>query len=49
MRNFILGLICGIVIATVGFTGIARLLDNGVQVVKQAAEAGAKPVEAPSK
>ena len=34
MRNFILGTVFGIVIATVGFSGIARLLDKGVDTVK---------------
>ena len=34
MRNFILGTVFGIVIATVGFSGIARLLDRGVDTVK---------------
>jgi uncharacterized membrane protein YtjA (UPF0391 family) len=33
--QFILGLIIGIVVATVGFSGIANLLDNGVSKVKQ--------------
>lgn len=34
MKNFILGTLFGIVIATVGFGGISRLLDNGVHKVK---------------
>jgi hypothetical protein len=34
MRNFILGTIFGIVVATVGFSGIAKLLDGGVNRVK---------------
>ena len=34
MRNFILGTVFGIVIATVGFSGIARLLDRAVDTVK---------------
>ena len=33
--QFILGLIVGIFVATVGFSGIANLLDNGVSKVKQ--------------
>lgn len=37
MKNFILGTLFGIVVATVGFSGIARLLDNGVQKVKSVA------------
>ena len=35
MKTFILGTIFGIVIATVGFSGIARMLDNGVNKVKE--------------
>lgn len=34
MKTFIFGTIFGIVIATVGFTGVARMLDNGVNKVK---------------
>jgi hypothetical protein len=34
MRNFIIGTIFGIVLATVGFTGIARILDHGLTAVK---------------
>jgi hypothetical protein len=34
MKTFIIGTIFGIVIATVGFTGVARMLDNGVNKVK---------------
>ena len=34
MRNFLLGVIVGIVIATVGFSGIAKLLDKGVNAIK---------------
>jgi hypothetical protein len=33
--NFILGIILGIVIATVGFSGIARMADKGVDKVKE--------------
>jgi hypothetical protein len=33
--NFITGIILGIVIATVGFGGIARLADKGVDKVKE--------------
>ena len=34
MRNFIVGTIFGIVVATIGFSGVARLLDSGVDKVK---------------
>lgn len=34
MKSFILGTIFGLVLATVGFGGIARILDHGVDQVK---------------
>lgn len=34
MKNFILGTIFGIIIATIGFGGIARMLDNGIAKTK---------------
>ena len=42
MRNFFLGTIFGIVIATVGFSGIAKLLDNSVNKTKAIVEEQAK-------
>lgn len=43
MKNFIVGAIFGIVVATVGFTGIAHILDKAVDVTKeQAAKAATK-------
>jgi hypothetical protein len=38
MKNFILGTLFGIVIATVGFSGIAKLLDNSVNKTKAIVE-----------
>jgi uncharacterized membrane-anchored protein YhcB (DUF1043 family) len=35
MSKIMIGIVIGIVIATVGFTGIARLLDRGVQTIQQ--------------
>ncbi len=35
MKNFVLGTIFGLVIATVGFTGLARIFDKGVQTIQQ--------------
>lgn len=32
--QFIVGVIVGIVIATAGFSGIAKILDRGVEAVK---------------
>jgi capsular polysaccharide biosynthesis protein len=34
MRNLVIGFVLGIVVATVGFSGVARILDNGVGAVK---------------
>lgn len=34
MRNLIMGFVLGIVVATVGFSGVARMLDNGIGAVK---------------
>jgi hypothetical protein len=42
LKNFIFGTIFGIVVATVGFTGIARVLDKAVVVTKEQAEKAAK-------
>jgi len=42
MKTFIMGTIFGIVISTVGFTGIARMLDNGVEKTKSIAVESAK-------
>lgn len=42
MKTFILGIIFGIVVSTVGFTGIAKMLDNGVEKTKAIAVEGAK-------
>lgn len=37
MRTFIYGTIFGIVVATVGFAGIARMLDKAVDATKHQA------------
>ena len=37
MTKFLAGFILGIVVATIGFSGVARLLDNGVNKVKEVA------------
>jgi hypothetical protein len=34
MKVFIGGFILGVVVATVGFSGVARMLDNGIDTVK---------------
>jgi len=35
MRNLIVGFVLGIVVATVGFSGVARILDNSISSVKE--------------
>ena len=42
MKTFIFGVIFGIVIATVGFSGIARMMDNGINKTKEIAVESAK-------
>lgn len=41
MNNFIYGTIFGIIIATIGFGGVAKLLDNGVNKVKETVQEAA--------
>lgn len=38
MKGFILGTIFGILVCTVGFTGMARMFDNGVSKVQEVAK-----------
>ncbi len=42
MKGFIFGTIFGLVLATVGFSGIARMLDKGVETVKTQSQEMAK-------
>jgi len=42
MRSFVAGTIFGIIICTVGFTGIARMFDNGVAKVQEVSREAAK-------
>jgi hypothetical protein len=32
--NFVLGVIFGIVVSTIGFSGVAKMLDSGVNTTK---------------
>jgi len=34
MTKFIVGFVLGLVVATVGFSGVAKILDHGVNTVK---------------
>ncbi len=38
MNNFLAGTIFGLILATVGFTGLARIADNAVDATKTKAE-----------
>lgn len=42
MKSFIIGTIFGLVLATVGFGGIARMLDKGIDTVKTQSQEMAK-------
>jgi hypothetical protein len=42
MKSFIAGTIFGLILATVGFGGIARMLDKGVETVKSQSQELAK-------
>jgi hypothetical protein len=42
MKGFILGTIFGIVICTVGFSGVAKMLDTGVNKVQEISKEAAK-------
>jgi hypothetical protein len=42
MKSFVLGTVFGILICTVGLTGIARMLDNGVSKVQEISKEAAK-------
>jgi hypothetical protein len=34
MTKFILGFVLGLIVASVGFSGIARIMDRGVQTIQ---------------
>jgi hypothetical protein len=42
MKHFILGTVFGLILATVGFSGIARMLDKGIDTVKTQSQEMAK-------
>lgn len=42
MKNLIIGFVLGLVVATVGFSGVARLLDKGVETIKTQSQELAK-------
>lgn len=42
MKNFLVGTLFGIVISTVGFSGITKIIDHGIEKTKQIAAETAK-------
>jgi hypothetical protein len=42
MRSFIVGFVLGLVVATVGFSGVAKILDHGINTVKTQSQELAK-------
>ena len=42
MKGFVLGIVFGILICTVGLSGIAKILDNGVAKVQEVSKEAAK-------
>lgn len=42
MKGFILGTVFGLVVATVGFSGVANILDKGIETVKTQSQELAK-------
>ena len=42
MTKFIVGFVLGIVISTIGFAGLARIADRGVEHLKQTSQEAAK-------
>jgi hypothetical protein len=42
MIKFVAGVVVGVVICTVGFSGIARMIDNGVTKVQEVTKEAAK-------
>ena len=42
MKAFVLGTVFGILICTVGVSGIAKILDNGVSKVQEVSKEAAK-------
>ena len=42
MKTFLIGVVFGIMVATVGFSGIAKIMDNGINKTKEIAVESAK-------
>jgi hypothetical protein len=42
MKTFIIGLIVGVIISTVGFGGVVKMIDNSIESVKSHSKAFSK-------
>lgn len=42
MKNFLIGVVFGVVLCTVGFSGIAKMFDNGLNKVQEVSREAAK-------
>jgi len=42
MTNLIIGFVLGVVVSTIGFTGLARVADRGVEHLKETSQEVAK-------
>lgn len=42
MKMFIIGTVLGIMVVSIGFSGMARMLDNGVSKVQEVSKEAAK-------
>ena len=40
--NFVYGFIFGLIVSTVGFSGVARMMDHGIETVKSQAQTPAQ-------
>ena len=43
MKGIFIGFILGVIVATVGFSGVARMLDHGVEAVKSHSQEYSQP------
>jgi hypothetical protein len=42
MKGVLIGFVLGVIVATVGFSGVARMLDHGIETVKEHSQEYAK-------
>jgi hypothetical protein len=42
MTKLIIGFVLGVIVSTIGFTGLARVADRGVESIKQTSQEVAK-------